>query len=446
MASFNSASLTKKGMALLAKAQVRQEVIRFTKAATGDGTYTEEDVLADMTGLKEQQQEFPISTISIVDNSTVYLKFIVSNYHESVALLKGYHVTEVGIFAEDPDEGEILYTIATAVSDQSDYLPEYNNLLPSTITMEFYTTVANAAEVSIKAKSGAYVYQDDYEEYKQEMYEELRYVKNPVFEDYTESEVPEPEMAINEITSEKNSKVLWQYVKASLKGLLNLAQKALSVAMGRNQARVFATVAALDTWLAVPENVEQLKVGDNFYITATDVPDYWWDGLQKQKLETQKVDLTTYDQRIAANASAISQLNGNITSHNHAWSAITGRTPGTLKTIASNKKVSVANGWKFVNLASFKVPPGVWMLLVQAYWDPSSLTTVAQNARGLYISNSTTSISGQADERIVHESNYAHQMFGIMSESTEKTYYILAKQNFSGSLGISLNAVLIRLD
>ena len=39
-----------------------------------------------------------------------------------------------------------------------------------------------------------------------------------------------------------------------------------------------------------------------------DVPDYWWDGTQKQKLETQKVDLTTYDQRI-------SQLNENISSH-----------------------------------------------------------------------------------------------------------------------------------
>lgn len=139
------------------------------------------------------------------------------------------------------------------------------------------------------------------------------------FEDYSGegAEVPEPEEAVNKVASGKADKVFRQYVKASLKGLLNLAQRALSVAMGRNQARVFATVAALDAWLAVPANVQQLNVGDNFYITATDVPDYWWDGMQKQKLETQKVDLTTYDQRITANASAINELNGNISSHNH---------------------------------------------------------------------------------------------------------------------------------
>ena len=127
------------------------------------------------------------------------------------------------------------------------------------------------------------------------------------FEDYSGegAEVPDPEEAVNQVASGKADKVFRQYVKASLKGMLNLVQRALSIAMGKNQARVFATVEALDAWLAVPANVQQLNVGDNFYITATDVPDYWWDGKQKQKLETQKVDLTTYDQRI-------SELYGNI--------------------------------------------------------------------------------------------------------------------------------------
>lgn len=168
------------------------------------------------------------------------------------------------------------------------------------------------------------------------------------FEDYSGegTSVPDPEEAVAQVASGKADKVFRQYVKASLKGMLNLVQRALSIAMGKNQARVFATVEALDAWLAVPANVQQLNVGDNFYITATDVPDYWWDGKQKQKLETQKVDLTNYDRQI-------SELYGNIsahktsadhdnryytetevnnllagksgTSHSHAWSAITGK-------------------------------------------------------------------------------------------------------------------------
>ena len=281
---------------------------------------------------------------------------------------------------------------------------------------------------------------------------------------------PDPAETLEQITSGKSVPVLIGHIKRTLTGLLSLSQRALNIAMGKNQARVFATVDALDAWLSVPEHTAELKVGDNFYITAVDVPDYWWDGTQKQKLETQKVDLTTYDQKIAALEAKDSELNGNISSHNHDgryytesevnsllagkagtshrhdWSAITGRTPGTSKTVVSNKTVSVANGWKLVNLVSFKTPPGVWLILVQAYWDGFGVATVAQNARGLYISNSTTSISNQADERIAHESHYAHQMYGIVRTNAEQTFYILARQNFSSAINVTVFADMVRLD
>lgn len=156
--------------------------------------------------------------------------------------------------------------------------------------------------------------------YNKAVTEEIKQGEQEVaFEDYTgeEAAIPEAEEAINQLTSGKKDKLFRQYVKAALKGLLSLAQRALDIALGKNQARVFATVAALDAWLAVPANVAKLNVGDNFYITATDVPDYWWDGAQKQKLETQKVDLTTYDQEIAKLKQKDSELSGNISSHNH---------------------------------------------------------------------------------------------------------------------------------
>ncbi len=125
--------------------------------------------------------------------------------------------------------------------------------------------------------------------------------------------IPDPAEAIEQITSGKSVPTLIGHIKTTLKGLVPLSKKALDVAMGRNQARVFATVEAMDEWLAVPENVEQMNVGDNLYITATDVPDYWWDGTQQQPLETQKVDLTGYDQQISALQAADREINGNIT-------------------------------------------------------------------------------------------------------------------------------------
>lgn len=67
-----------------------------------------------------------------------------------------------------------------------------------------------------------------------------------------------------------------------------------SIARGRATGYVFDTVEDMNAWLTNSENTEKLVLGDNLYIRATDVPDYWWDGITAQPLETQKVDLTEY--------------------------------------------------------------------------------------------------------------------------------------------------------
>jgi len=173
MANFHSAVLTKDGIELLAKAQSGLTAIEFTKTATGDGVYAEGESLMEKTALKSQKQEFPINTLSIVNDATVYLKFIITNKQESGDLTAGYYVKEVGVFANDPDKGEILYSIAIAVTDQWDYLPAYNSLLPSTITMEFYTEVANAETVYITASDGVYVLQEDFDQTIAQIYQDM---------------------------------------------------------------------------------------------------------------------------------------------------------------------------------------------------------------------------------------------------------------------------------
>ncbi|HEY9122851.1 MAG TPA: hypothetical protein VIO15_00825 [Bacteroidales bacterium] len=82
-----------------------------------------------------------------------------------------------------------------------------------------------------------------------------------------------------------------QTISKTIPGAINETN---AIAKGRNKGYVFATVDALDAWLSIPDNVAQLNLGDNLYILAIDVPDFWWDGTQKRMLETQKVDLTGY--------------------------------------------------------------------------------------------------------------------------------------------------------
>lgn len=72
------------------------------------------------------------------------------------------------------------------------------------------------------------------------------------------------------------------------------AEQAMSIAKGRATGYVFDTLEDLETALTDEEFVANLVLGDNLYIRATDVPDYWWDGEQKQELETEKPDLSGF--------------------------------------------------------------------------------------------------------------------------------------------------------
>lgn len=54
------------------------------------------------------------------------------------------------------------------------------------------------------------------------------------------------------------------------------------------------TVAAMNSWIAIPANKAKLKIGNSLFIRALDVPDYWWDGAQALMQESEKVDLTGY--------------------------------------------------------------------------------------------------------------------------------------------------------
>ena len=153
---WNPGKLTKDGKALLAKAQAGKCAIQITKAQSGSGSYTSSEDISQRTALKTVKQTFPISNKVINTDSTLVLKITMENS----TLTAGYDITEFGVFASDPDKGEILYSIATAST--SDYMPAYNGVVPSVINMSYYLEVANASTVTIKS-AGALALQSDLE-------------------------------------------------------------------------------------------------------------------------------------------------------------------------------------------------------------------------------------------------------------------------------------------
>lgn len=155
MAQYNNAVITNKGTALLAKLQVGDATLTFTKAATGNGVHPDGEDLAAKTALTSQKQTYNISEFSR-SGATLSLKFTVTN-NPGVPLATGYTITEIGIFANDPDEGEILYSIITAKTGKEDFLPAYDGETPVSVDMTYITTVSSSLTVTLEFSPENYV-------------------------------------------------------------------------------------------------------------------------------------------------------------------------------------------------------------------------------------------------------------------------------------------------
>lgn len=80
-----------------------------------------------------------------------------------------------------------------------------------------------------------------------------------------------------------------------------------AIAKGATSAKVFDTESEMRSWIA--SHGAELTVGTNLLIRQNDVPDYWWDGVTIQMLESSKVDLTEYAKKtdVPSNISELTQ-------------------------------------------------------------------------------------------------------------------------------------------
>lgn len=108
--------ITAKGRVLIAKTIAMNAAVKFTRAAVGTGSVAAGYDPAYLTNLNRYQMDGKITAMSS-ENETAYITFqIASRDVES-----GFVITEAGLFAEDPDEGEILYAYL-GMSDDPQYI------------------------------------------------------------------------------------------------------------------------------------------------------------------------------------------------------------------------------------------------------------------------------------------------------------------------------------
>lgn len=148
MAEFNSIIITKKGQALMAKMLAGTGNVRFTKIVTSSTKYTDNQ-LEDLTSISNVKQTQNISKITRQNDVAVKIEAAIDNQQ----LKTGYSIETVGIYANDPNEGEILYGVMRAIV--AGWMPPYNGLGISSSMFNLTVTVGNSSNVSLTVSSGA---------------------------------------------------------------------------------------------------------------------------------------------------------------------------------------------------------------------------------------------------------------------------------------------------
>lgn len=152
MGAFNSAVITTKGQALLAKAVLNTADLEFTKIAVSDTRLTGD--LASKTGIGTIKQDAKIASVKRTNNSSVKVSASIANND----LTSGYYVRNIGLYAKDPDEGEILYSISVAdeSSATADWMPPYNGVGVSSLMIDLVTVVGNSDKVKVEVDPTAF--------------------------------------------------------------------------------------------------------------------------------------------------------------------------------------------------------------------------------------------------------------------------------------------------
>lgn len=142
MSNFSKFYLTKKGIDLQTKLQVGA-TLKFTRVAVGDGVVEDPATLVGLENLVQYRTSYSINDIINKGDGTSVIKTIVSNQE----LQEGFFLREIGVFADDPDLGEILYCV-TNTGQYADFLPAMT-LNSVDIMLEIITVVGNAESVVI---------------------------------------------------------------------------------------------------------------------------------------------------------------------------------------------------------------------------------------------------------------------------------------------------------
>lgn len=141
MGAFGGLVLTNRGRNLQLKAQTGKP-LNFTRIALGDGTLGGASIL-DLNALRSERKSLNITKLKILGDG----KVVVGGTFSNSDITTGFYWREIGLFAMDPDVGEILYSYGNSGSN-AEFIPAGGGADIVEKTIDLITIVGNAANVS----------------------------------------------------------------------------------------------------------------------------------------------------------------------------------------------------------------------------------------------------------------------------------------------------------
>lgn len=141
--------LTAKGLALQSKPLAGKK-FAFTRAAMSSVYVPPEDQEA-LTDLPDHKQDLYLQPVTLNADGTATLLILLTNDDVTTS----YTAHTIGIYAQDPDEGEILY--ATMTDETGDVIPTFQEAPNSSIDWNTTIGYGNATEVIIQREPNSYV-------------------------------------------------------------------------------------------------------------------------------------------------------------------------------------------------------------------------------------------------------------------------------------------------
>ncbi|WP_326514775.1 gp53-like domain-containing protein [Clostridium intestinale] len=142
MSTFGGIYFTNKGRMLQSKVQTGNNLLKFTRIVLGDGTLGSQSI-SDLNTVIHEIKSLQINKLKILTEGKVVVGGVFTNQD----LASGFFWRELGLYANDPDIGEILYCYGNA-GNLAEYIPGVNGSDIFEKNIQVVASIGNASNVS----------------------------------------------------------------------------------------------------------------------------------------------------------------------------------------------------------------------------------------------------------------------------------------------------------